>query len=96
MDDVLAPLPASSTNSLAADVINFIKAAGFAVRRLKELPPGSRLLKQAHAVLMEDGSRKEKVQEMPLVKGQGKEQEQSPGEIPAFPELDWRPGLYTA
>jgi Fic family protein len=40
-------------NRNVADVINYIKATEFAIRRQKELPLCNRLIKEVHAVLME-------------------------------------------
>ena len=53
LDDVLDPELDSNTNADVSDVINYIKAAQFALNRLHELPICSRLLKETHAVLME-------------------------------------------
>ena len=78
LEDAQDPQSAASANSTAADVASCIKAAEFAISRLKELPLCSSLIKQAHAVLMEGGSRQEKGQGG---KVQGKDQEQRPGEF---------------
>lgn len=53
LDDVLDPLLDENTNRNVADVINYIKASEFAVKRLQELPLCNRLIKETHAVLME-------------------------------------------
>ncbi len=53
LDDVLDPLLDENANRNVADVINYIRATEFAVRRLKELPLCNRLIKEIHAVLME-------------------------------------------
>ena len=53
LEDVLDPLVGENANRNVADVINYIKATEFAISRLKELPLCNRLIKEAHAVLME-------------------------------------------
>jgi Fic family protein len=53
LDDVLDPVLTANTNADVTDVINYIKAAQFAINRLKTLPICSRLLKETHAILME-------------------------------------------
>ena len=53
LEDVLDPLINENANRNVADVINYIKATEFAIARLKELPLCNRLIKEAHAVLME-------------------------------------------
>ncbi|MDD3193965.1 MAG: Fic family protein [Oscillospiraceae bacterium] len=65
LDDVLNPLIEKNANRDVSDVVNYIKATDFALARLKELPLCIRLLKETHAVLMQD------------VRGQ----EKSPGEF---------------
>jgi Fic family protein len=56
LEDVLDPLIDKNANRNVADVINYIKATEFAIQRQKELPLCNRLIKEAHAVLM-DGVR---------------------------------------
>ena len=53
LEDVLNPLIDKNANRNVADVINYVKATEFALARQKELPLCSRLIKEAHAVLME-------------------------------------------
>lgn len=53
LDDVLDPLLDENTNRNVADVINYIRASEFAIKRLRELPLCNRLIKETHAVLME-------------------------------------------
>jgi Fic family protein len=53
LDDVLDPLLDENANRNVADVINYIKASEFAIKRLQELPLCNRLIKETHAVLME-------------------------------------------
>lgn len=54
LEDILDPMIESNTNSHVADVVNYIKATEFAIKRLDELPLCNRLLKETHAVLMTD------------------------------------------
>ena len=65
LEDVLDPMIEANTNRNVADVVNYIKATEFAIKRLKEIPLCNRLIKETHAVLMEG------------VRGQ----EKSPGEF---------------
>ena len=65
LEDVFDPLIAENTNRDVADVVNYVKATEYAVERLKTFPLCNRLIREAHAVLM-DG-----------VRGQ----EKSPGEF---------------
>ncbi len=53
LEDVLDPMLEDNTNRNVMDVVNYIKAIEFAVKRLKELPLCNRLIKETHAVLME-------------------------------------------
>ena len=53
LDDILDPLLDANANQNVADVVNYVKATEFAIRRLKELPLCNRLIQEAHAVLME-------------------------------------------
>lgn len=65
LEDVLDPMIEANTNRNVADVVNYIKATEFAIKRLNELPLCNCLIKETHAVLMEG------------VRGQ----EKSPGEF---------------
>ena len=65
LEDVFDPMIEANTNHNVADVVNYIKATEFAIKRLHELPLCNRLIKETHAVLMEG------------VRGQ----EKSPGEF---------------
>lgn len=56
LEDVLDPLVEENINRDVADVINYIKATEYALKRMKELPLCNRLLRETHAVLM-DGVR---------------------------------------
>ena len=53
LEDVLDPLLDANTNRNVADVINYIKATEFAIKRLQTLPLCNRLIKETHAALME-------------------------------------------
>lgn len=53
LEDVLDPLLEANANRNVADVVNYIKATEYAVRRLETLPLCNRLIKETHAVLME-------------------------------------------
>ncbi|NMA04496.1 MAG: Fic family protein, partial [Clostridiales bacterium] len=65
LEDVFDPMLDENANRDVIDVINYIKATEFAIKRLEELPICNRLIREIHAVLMEG------------VRGQGK----SPGEF---------------
>lgn len=65
LEDVLDPMIDINTNRNVADVVNYIKATEYAIERLHTLPLCNRLIKETHAVLMEN------------VRGQ----EKSPGEF---------------
>lgn len=65
LDDILNPLLDENANHDISDVVNYVHATEFAIKRLNELPLCCRLIKETHAVLM-DG-----------VRGQ----EKSPGEF---------------
>ena len=54
LDDILDPGIEENTNIHVADVINYIKASQYAVKRLKDLPLCSRLIKEAHQILLEN------------------------------------------
>lgn len=53
LEDVLDPLIEQNANQNVSDVINYIRATEFALKRLQELPLCNRLIKETHAVLME-------------------------------------------
>lgn len=53
LEDVLDPNIDENTNLDVGDVINYIRAFEFAIKRLEELPLCNRLLKEIHAVLMQ-------------------------------------------
>lgn len=52
LEDVLDPMVEENANRDVADVINYIKATEFALKRMIELPLCNRLLRETHAVLM--------------------------------------------
>lgn len=52
LEDVLDPLIEAKTNRNVADVINYVKATDFAIRRLSELPLCNQLIREIHEVLM--------------------------------------------
>ena len=54
LEDVLDPLVDVNVNRDVADVVNYIRATEFALRRRSELPLCSRLIREMHGVLMED------------------------------------------
>ena len=53
LEDVLHPKLEKNTNRDVAEVVNYIKAIEYALKRRQELPLCNRLLKETHAVLME-------------------------------------------
>ncbi|MCL1917999.1 MAG: Fic family protein [Peptococcaceae bacterium] len=60
LEDVLDPLIDENANRDVAEVINYIKATEYSIARLKDLPLCTRLIKEAHAVLMEGSRGQEK------------------------------------
>jgi len=60
LEDVLDPLVDENTNRDVAEVINYIKATNFAIAGLRELPLCNRLIRESHAILMEDSRGQEK------------------------------------
>lgn len=60
LEDVFDPLLDTNTNRDVADVVNYIRATVYAVDRLKTLPLCNRLLRETHAVLMENVRGQEK------------------------------------
>ena len=52
LEDVLDPLIEKNANQNVADVVNYIKAAEFALERMNTLPLCNRLIKETHEVLM--------------------------------------------
>jgi Fic family protein len=60
LDDLLDPDIESNINSDVADVVNYIKAVEFGLDRLRTLPLCNRLIRETHAVLLQDGRGEEK------------------------------------
>jgi len=60
LEDILDPLIDENANQNVAEVINYIKAIEFSIQRLKELPLCNRLIREAHAMLMENARGQEK------------------------------------
>ena len=56
LEDILDPLIEKNINQNVEEVINYINAANFAIKRLEVLPLCNRLIKEIHAILM-DGVR---------------------------------------
>lgn len=52
LEDILDPLIDANANRNVADVVNYIKATEFAIKRLPTLPLCNRLIRETHAVLM--------------------------------------------
>lgn len=52
LEDVLDPMISANANRNVADVINYIKATEFAIKRLNELPLCNRLIRETHEILM--------------------------------------------
>ncbi|MBP3309031.1 MAG: Fic family protein [Clostridia bacterium] len=65
LEDVLDPMIDKNANQDVSDVVNYVRATEFALNRLNSLPLCNRLIRETHAVLMEN------------VRGQDK----SPGEF---------------
>ncbi len=60
LEDVFDPTLDTNRNHNTAEVINYIKAAEYAIRRLETLPLCNRLLRETHAILMENVRGQEK------------------------------------
>ena len=54
LEDMFDPMLDINRNRDVADVVNYIKATEYAIRRLETLPLCNRLLRETHAVLMEN------------------------------------------
>jgi len=52
LEDILDPYNETSSNLDVCDVINYVKAVSFAINRLEELPLCLRLIRETHAVLL--------------------------------------------
>ena len=60
LEDVLDPLIEKNTNRNVADVVNYIRATEYAIKRLDTLPLCNRLIREAHGILMENMRGREK------------------------------------
>ena len=60
LEDILDPLIDENANQNVAEVISYIKATEYAIERLNNLPLCNRLIKETHAVLMENVRGQEK------------------------------------
>ena len=60
LDDILDPYNEISVNLDVSDVINYVNAVSFAINRLKELPLCLRLIRETHAVLLNNVRGEEK------------------------------------
>jgi Fic family protein len=60
LEDVLDPLLDANINRNVTDVVNYIKATEYAINRLKTFPLCNRLIRETHAVLMENVRGQEK------------------------------------
>lgn len=60
LDDILNPQLEEKINSDVSDVLSYVKAEEAAIERLKTLPLCCRLIKEAHAILLEEGRGKDK------------------------------------
>ncbi len=54
LEDVLDPTVGKNANQNVSDVINYIRATEYAIKRLNALPLCNRLIRETHAVLMEN------------------------------------------
>jgi len=52
LEDVLDPEIDENANADVSDVVNYVRAVNFAIRRLNDLPLCNRLIRETHAVLM--------------------------------------------
>lgn len=60
LEDILDPYNDVSTNLDVSDVINYVNATSFALNRLQELPLCLRLIRETHAILMNNVRGEEK------------------------------------
>lgn len=60
LEDVLDPMIENNTNRNVADVVNYIRATEYSIKRLETLPLCNRLIKETHAILMENAHGQEK------------------------------------
>ncbi|MCL1878971.1 MAG: Fic family protein [Defluviitaleaceae bacterium] len=60
LEDILDPMINENANLNIAEVVNYIKAIEFAIDRLNSLPLCNRLIREAHAILMENARGQER------------------------------------
>jgi len=60
LEDILDPSIDENANRDVSEVVSYIKAAEYAVKRLEKLPLCNRLIKEAHGILMENARGQEK------------------------------------
>lgn len=53
LEDIFDPQLKTNTNLNVADVVNYVKATSYALKRLETLPLCNRLIRETHAVLMQ-------------------------------------------
>lgn len=63
MEDVLNPNVDVAVNLEVNDVVNYVNALNYAIKRMKELPVCNRLLCDTHKVLMQGVRGQEKIPE---------------------------------
>lgn len=59
-DDILDPMIETNTNRDVEEVVNYVNAVNYAIKRLKELPLCNRLLRETHSILMKGVRGKDK------------------------------------
>ena len=59
-DDILDPMVETNSNRDVEDVVNYVNAVKYAIKRLKELPLCNRLLRETHSILMKGVRGKDK------------------------------------
>ncbi len=60
LDDILNPIRIENANLDVAEVLSYIQASKFSIKRLEKLPVCSRLIKETHKVLMNNSRGEEK------------------------------------
>ena len=53
LEDILDPNIEENANRDVTDVVNYVRAVDFAIKRLDDLPICCRMIKETHAILME-------------------------------------------
>lgn len=54
LEDILNPEIDENANADVSDVVNYVRAVNFAVKRMEELPLCNRLIRETHAVMMKN------------------------------------------